>query len=108
LYASPAFSSEQAAIALEAFDPARSESPADARYLEAGLRAVAGRPAAEVESSLLAAVAAAPAWYKPRWKLAQVLQATGRANEARPWAEEANRLAGSEHPEVRETWEALR
>ena len=92
LYASEAFTADWADTALAELDPERSESPADARYLQAALMAEAGRPASEVESALLASIAAAPTWYKPRWKLAQVLQATGRPDEARPWAESAERL----------------
>jgi hypothetical protein len=107
LYGAAAFSPEWAETALAALAAGPSESPADARYLAAALNAVAGRPAAEVEDALLAAIDAAPSWYKSRWKLAQALQAMGRTEEARQWAESADRLAGSTHPEVRATLEGL-
>lgn len=96
LYGSRAFTPDWAGALLAELDPPRSESPADARYLQAALMAEAGRPAAEIESALLASIAAAPTWYKPRLKLARVLQATGRPDEAREWAESAERLAAAE------------
>ena len=94
LYGSDAFTPDWADTALAELAPARSESPADAHYLQAALMAEAGRPASEVESALLASIAASPNWYKPRRKLAQVLRATGRSGEAAPWEESAARLAG--------------
>ncbi len=96
LYGSEAFTPDWAETALVELAPEASESPADARYLQAALLAEAGRPAADVESALLSAIAAAPSWYKPRLKLAQVLSATGRAEEARQWAESAARLNPAE------------
>ena len=107
LYGAETFSPEWADTGLRALAAGPSESPADAHYLAAALKAVAGRSVAEVEDALLAAVDAAPSWYKPRWKLAQALQAMGRNQEARKWAESADRLAGSTHPEVRTTLEGL-
>jgi tetratricopeptide (TPR) repeat protein len=108
LYGSAAFSSEWTETALDALLTPRSESPADAHYLEAALLAQAGRPALEIERALRASVEASPVWYKPRWKLAQVLQATGRNEEALAWAESSDKLAGGASSEVRQTLDALR
>lgn len=107
-YGSDAFTAEWAETALLALGAGRPESPADARYLEAALKAEAGRPPVEVERALRGAIEAAPNWYKPRWKLAQTLQALGRPEEALEWAESADGLTGGGHPEVRATLEGLR
>jgi hypothetical protein len=60
------------------------------------------------EQSLRAAIAASPSWYKPRWMLAQVMQLTGRFEEAMMHASAAVDLNGGRHVEVLKTWEQLR
>ena len=60
------------------------------------------------EAALRRAIAAAPAWYKPHWMLAQLLRETGRLDDALREAEAAYELNGGANPEVAETWEQLR
>jgi O-antigen ligase len=64
--------------------------------------------AAAVEQTLRAAIAAAPAWYKSHWLLAQVLALEGRRDEARAEAQTAIDLGGGRHTEVVQTLESLR
>jgi O-antigen ligase len=60
------------------------------------------------EAALRRTITAAPAWYKPRWMLAQLLRETGRLEDALREAEMAHGLNGGANPEVAETWEQLR
>ncbi|MEX2301392.1 MAG: O-antigen ligase family protein [Bryobacterales bacterium] len=64
--------------------------------------------AQRAEAALRRTIEAAPAWYKPRWMLAQLLRQTGRSDEARREAEIAHELNGGENEEVTETWNQLR
>jgi O-antigen ligase len=58
---------------------------------------------AGVENALRQAVACAPNWFKPHWTLSQLLELTGRHEEARREATLAKELDGSHDPEVTET-----
>ncbi|MGH9664030.1 MAG: O-antigen ligase family protein [Bryobacteraceae bacterium] len=59
--------------------------------------------AAGAEHSLRNAIAWAPNWFKPHWTLAQLLELTGRRDEALAEAAEAVARDGGHNPEVRET-----
>ena len=87
-----------------AFESARNatlspEQQQNAWYNFAMLAAAVNDPGA-VESSLRAAIAAGPRWFKPHWTLARLLYATGRKDEARQEAEVALDLDGHKDPEV--------
>jgi O-antigen ligase len=56
-----------------------------------------------VERSLRTAALLAPNWFKPHWALAQLLELTGREEEARREAERAFLLDAGKDREVRET-----
>jgi O-antigen ligase len=60
-----------------------------------------------VERSLRNAIAWAPNWFKPHWVLAQLLEATGRHEQALAEAEVAFDLDNARDPEVSETWRKL-
>jgi len=62
---------------------------------------------AGVERSLRNAIAWAPNWFKPHWVLAQLLEATGRHEQALAEAEVAFDLDNARDPEVSETWRKL-
>ena len=62
---------------------------------------------AGVERSLRNAIAWAPNWFKPHWVLAQLLEATGRHDQALAEAEVAFDLDNARDPEVSETWRKL-
>ena len=62
---------------------------------------------AGVERSLRNAIAWAPNWFKPHWVLAQLLEATGRHEQASAEAEAAFDLDNARDPEVSETWRKL-
>ena len=62
---------------------------------------------AGVERALRSAIATAPAWFKPRWALAQLLAMTGRSSEARGQAAAAVERDGAKNPEVIATWRNL-
>jgi tetratricopeptide (TPR) repeat protein len=58
---------------------------------------------AEVERSLRRAIDCAPNWFKPHWTLSQLLELTGRHEEARREAATALDLDGGHDPEVTAT-----
>jgi O-antigen ligase len=64
--------------------------------------------AAGVERSLRNAIAWAPNWFKPHWTLAQLLEMTGRHDEALAEAAAAVERDGAHDPEVTQTLEKLR
>ena len=64
--------------------------------------------AGAAESSLRAAIAHAPKWFKPHWTLAKLLEATGRLPEAALEALAAVTFDGGKHPEVSETLARIR
>jgi tetratricopeptide (TPR) repeat protein len=57
----------------------------------------------EVEHSLRRAIDCAPNWFKPHWTLSQLLELTGRHQEARREAATALDLDGGHDPEVTAT-----
>jgi O-antigen ligase len=61
-----------------------------------------------VERSLRNAIAWAPNWFKPHWTLAQLLEMTGRHDEALAEAAAAVERDGGRDPEVTQTLEKLR
>jgi hypothetical protein len=61
-----------------------------------------------VERSLRNAIAWAPNWFKPHWTLAQLLEMTGRHDEALAEAAAAVERDGAHDPEVTQTLEKLR
>jgi hypothetical protein len=83
------------------------DDPHNAWYHTATLFALSGNSPA-TESSLRAAIDAAPRWYKPRWTLARLLLLTGRPAEAQLQADLAERLGGSKYPEVVQTLAEVR
>jgi O-antigen ligase len=60
-----------------------------------------------VERALRNAIAWAPNWFKPHWVLAQLLESTGRHEQAVAEAEVAFDLDNARDPEVSETWRKL-
>jgi tetratricopeptide (TPR) repeat protein len=78
-----------------------------ARYNLAVLYGLQG-DAQRAEAALRRTIEAAPAWYKPRWMLAQILRETGRREEAIREAERAYELNGGENEEVTLTRDQLR
>jgi hypothetical protein len=78
------------------------EDPFNAWYHAAALYAGAN-DASYAESSLRAAIAAHPNWFKPHWALARILQIEGRAAEARTEADLALALDAGKHKEVSES-----
>jgi tetratricopeptide (TPR) repeat protein len=62
---------------------------------------------AGVERSLRSAIAWAPNWFKPHWKLAEVLSLSGHPAEALSEAKTAVDLDGGRDPEVSGTYERL-
>jgi O-antigen ligase len=82
------------------------EDRQNAWYNLARLLASQNNPA-EVERSLRNAIAWAPNWFKPHWVLAQLLEATGRHEQALAEAEVAFDLDNARDPEVSETWRKL-
>jgi len=103
---------ERSAAWREAIDAGRratatAEDPQNAWYSLAVLLSAAG-DGAGVENALRAAAAAGPAWFKPRWALAQLLQMTGRHAEAVNEAAAAMDRDGGKDPQVFETWKRLK
>lgn len=82
--------------------PLRSEDRQNAYYNLSSFCALRNDFAC-VERSLRAAIAVAPAWYKPHWTLARVLALSGRMEEAAVEANRAMWLDGGKHAEVRTT-----
>jgi O-antigen ligase len=82
------------------------EDRQNAWYNLARLLAGQNNPAG-VERSLRNAIAWAPNWFKPHWVLAQLLEATGRHEQALAEAEVAFGLDNGRDPEVSETWRKL-
>ncbi len=80
-----------------------SEQRSNAWYSLATLFANQG-DAASVERCLRTAIAWAPNWFKPHWTLAQVLQLSGRRDEALREAKAAVDRDGGRNPEVTATW----
>jgi O-antigen ligase len=62
---------------------------------------------AGVERCLRSASLAAPAWFKPHWALARVLELSDRRQEALAEAADALSKDGGKDPEVVETWRRL-
>ncbi len=62
---------------------------------------------AGVEKSLRAAIAVAPAWFKPHWALARLLELSNRHREALAEAADALKKDGGKDQEVVDTWRAL-
>jgi hypothetical protein len=60
-----------------------------------------------VERSLRNAIAWSPNWFKPHWALAQLLEATGRHDEALVEGRLALDLDGGRDPQVSVTWQKL-
>lgn len=83
-----------------------SETPQSAAYSLAMYYAEEGN-ATKVEESLRAAAAAAPHWYKPYWMLAQVLDISGKREQALEPIRRAMELSGGQIEEVRATWERI-
>jgi O-antigen ligase len=107
----PAGTSQRAALA-EAIESGRravntSDDPQNAWYHLATLLAQKD-DAPGVEHSLRQAIAIAPAWFKPHWALARVLELSGRPREALAEAAEAVSKDGGKDQEVVETWRRMR
>jgi hypothetical protein len=68
--------------------------------LEASQLGLSHNDVRAVESSLRAAIAVAPVWYKPHWALARLLALEGRFPEAEPEARRALYLDGGKDAEV--------
>jgi O-antigen ligase len=83
------------------------EDPCDAWYSMAEIYA-AQNDAGKTESSLRAAIAASPNWFKPHWALAQVLRLESRMDDAEYEAALAADLDGGKHPEVARTLAEIR
>jgi len=64
--------------------------------------------AAAVERCLRNAIAWAPSWFKPHWSLAQLLEMTGRHDEAVAESTAAVERDGGRDAEVSDTWKRLR
>ena len=93
------------AAALRATNTA--EDPFNAWYHVAALYG-SRNDAADAESSLRAAIAARPNWFKPHWTLAQVLRVEARLPEAESGAALAAELNGGKNPEVARTLAEIR
>jgi len=87
--------------------PESAEDPFDAWYSLAEVYA-AQNDRARMESSLRAAIAASPNWFKPHWALAQLLRMESRIDEAEREAALAAELNGGKHPEVARTLADIR
>jgi hypothetical protein len=61
-----------------------------------------------VERCLRQSIAVAPAWFKPHWALARVLELSGRPREALAEAAEAVSQDGGKDQEVVETWRRIK
>ena len=72
-------------------------------YYNLAMLLAARNDARGVEQALRTAIAEAPAWFKPRWALAQLLAITGRRPEAREQAFAAMARDGGKNPEVAAT-----
>jgi O-antigen ligase len=60
------------------------------------------------EQALHSSIASAPRWFKPHWLLSEILDLTGRLNEAESEAQLAVDLNGDKNPEVADTLEEIR
>lgn len=78
------------------------EEPFDAWYSMAEVYAAENDPV-RTESSLRAAIAARPNWFKPHWALAQLLRMESRMDDAGREAALAAELNGGKNPEVART-----
>jgi O-antigen ligase len=94
------------AIQLANRAPDTAEDRQNALVNLAAFRAVQN-DAAATERALRDAIAAAPAWFKPHWLLAQVLARAGRIEEARKEAATAIVLDADQHPEVARVFQNL-
>jgi O-antigen ligase len=106
----PAGASRTAALS-EAIESGRravasSDDPQNAWYHLATLLAQQD-DAAGVERCLRAAISVAPAWFKPHWALARVLELSGRPREALAEAADAVSKDGGKDQEVVETWRRI-
>jgi tetratricopeptide (TPR) repeat protein len=97
----------QAAISAGQSAAAQAGERQIARYNLALLFGLQG-DAQKAEAALRRTIETAPAWYKPRWMLAQLLSKTGRPEEALAEAERAYELNGGENEEVTQTRDQLR
>lgn len=88
------------ALQTAAWAPETADDPHNAWVNLAALRALAD-DAPGVEQALRKGIAAAPAWYRCHWLLAQVLEREGRLPEARAEAQAAVDRDGGKHSEVR-------
>ncbi|HYL75275.1 MAG TPA: O-antigen ligase family protein [Bryobacteraceae bacterium] len=89
---------------------ARATSTADDRqnaWYNLAMLFAAENDTASVERSLRNAIAWAPNWFKPHWTLAQLLEITGRHQEALAEAAAAVERDGGHDPEVTETLRKL-
>jgi O-antigen ligase len=107
----PPSTSQQAALA-EAIESGRravntSDDPQNAWYHLATLLAQKNDERG-VEHCLRQAIAIAPAWFKPHWALARVLELSGRPREALAEAAEAVSRDGGKDQEVVETWRRIK
>jgi O-antigen ligase len=84
----------------------QTETPQSAWYNLATFQAQEG-DVYGAEESLRAALQAAPAWYKPYWMLAQLLDATNQHSEALQHIERALELTDGDDEAVRATWEDM-
>jgi len=83
------------------------EEPFDAWYSMAEVYA-AENDSVRTESSLRAAIAASPNWFKPHWALAQLLRMESRMDDAEHEAALAAELNGGKNPEVARTLAEIR
>jgi tetratricopeptide (TPR) repeat protein len=83
------------------------EAPFNAWYSLSAIRA-AQNNVTGAEKCLRAAIDAHPTWFKPHWKLAQVLRLQGRDQEAAQESKVAAELDGGVHPEVARTLQELK
>ena len=83
-----------------------SEQRSNAWYNMAVFLSTTGSPS-DVEHALQESIAAAPNWYQPHWKLAQLYQAESRLEDARREAETAFSCNGRS-PEILSTLENIR
>ncbi len=85
----------------------QAEDPFNAWYSLSELYALKN-DSRQTESSLRAAIAASPNWFKPHWALAQLLRLESRMDEAESEAAQAADLNAGKHPEVAGTLAEIR
>lgn len=83
------------------------EDPFNAWYSLSELYAIQN-DSSKTESSLRAAIATSPNWFKPHWALAQLLRLESRMDDAESEAALAADLNGGKHPEVAKTLAEIR